>query len=126
MRTILLPTVVALAILALLVATVVFVRVDPGHGEHRIADVRRDIRDLSIAVDMYTKDCAVVPTDSQGIQALLVNPGVAGWRGPYWKQKPMPIDPWGVPYRYNTSTNGFDIRSAGPDKTFGTADDLTR
>jgi DNA-binding CsgD family transcriptional regulator len=33
-------------------------------------------------------------------------------------------DPWGTPYRYERRGDGFTVRSAGPDGTFGTEDDL--
>lgn len=33
------------------------------------------------------------------------------------------IDPWGTPYEYSTSSDGFEIQSAGPDKKMGTPDD---
>lgn len=37
------------------------------------------------------------------------------------------IDPWWNPYSYRTKNAvGFELRSAGPDGKFGTADDLVR
>jgi hypothetical protein len=33
-------------------------------------------------------------------------------------------DPWGTPYKYERRGDGFSVRSAGPDGTFGTEDDL--
>jgi hypothetical protein len=37
--------------------------------------------------------------DFQGLQALVRNPGVAHWQGPY-VDKPISNDPWGHPYIY--------------------------
>ncbi len=34
------------------------------------------------------------------------------------------IDPWGTPYRLTPSGHGYAISSAGPDRVFGTADDV--
>ncbi|HEX4452173.1 MAG TPA: hypothetical protein VH143_14955 [Kofleriaceae bacterium] len=34
------------------------------------------------------------------------------------------LDPWGTPYRMTPSGQGFAISSAGPDRIFGTADDV--
>jgi hypothetical protein len=33
-------------------------------------------------------------------------------------------DTWGTPIRYTVSDGGFEFRSAGPDRTFGNADDI--
>lgn len=36
------------------------------------------------------------------------------------------IDPWGTPYQFFVTVDGkFHTRSAGPDKIFGTADDIS-
>jgi hypothetical protein len=40
---------------------------------------------------------------------------------PSWK-----LDPWRTPYRYRMVPGGFVITSAGPDKTFNTADDIVK
>ena len=49
----------------------------------------------------------------------------------YWRwhhashvHTPYVLDPWGTPYRMSPSGQGFAITSAGPDRTFGTADDV--
>jgi hypothetical protein len=34
------------------------------------------------------------------------------------------LDPWGTPYRMTPSGQGYAIISAGPDRVFGTADDV--
>jgi len=34
------------------------------------------------------------------------------------------IDPWGTPYQIDCASDRVRVFSAGPDKTFGTADDL--
>ena len=36
------------------------------------------------------------------------------------------IDPWGVPFWYERDGNKFILRSSGPDKIMGTADDIIR
>jgi hypothetical protein len=36
------------------------------------------------------------------------------------------VDHWGTPFRYARTDAGYALRSAGPDATFGTADDLVR
>jgi hypothetical protein len=36
-------------------------------------------------------DCGRYPSEEEGLAALLTNPGVAGWRGPYWRQQTASI-----------------------------------
>lgn len=36
-----------------------------------------------------------------------------------------PADPWGSPYAIQCSDEGTSVRSAGPDRKLGTADDIT-
>lgn len=115
--------VLVLTILFLLFLGVVSTRFGSPHRPY-VAKTLADINALSVAMNNYEVDCNVLPTAIQGLKALLINPGVAGWRGPYLN-RPILTDAWGTPYRYTTTTNGFEIRSAGPDKTFGNADDLT-
>lgn len=38
----------------------------------------------------------------------------------------LPADPWGTPYRYGNRGATFDLSSAGPDRVFGSADDIVR
>jgi hypothetical protein len=33
-------------------------------------------------------------------------------------------DSWGIPFRYTPGTTDFELRSAGPDRVFGSRDDL--
>lgn len=51
------------------------------------------------------------------------------WAGPYFQDAEALIDRWGTPYRYAVSPPGavgrpFRLASAGPDRVFGTADDI--
>jgi hypothetical protein len=91
----------------------------------RVAAAQGDISNYVIAVEAFKADCGAPPTQAQGFNAFIMNPGVAKWRGPYVCPPPFLRDPWGTEYRYTVTTNGFELRSAGPDKAFGTADDLT-
>ena len=87
-------------------------------------DPRQTIQQLCVAINLFNLDCDSYPTTEMGLMALIVNPGVSNWGGPYMER--IPDDLWGVPYRYSLRTNGrYKIRSAGPDKRFGTPDDLT-
>jgi general secretion pathway protein G len=77
----------------------------------RIASAKQQIKNLASAVDIFEVDTGTYPAS---LNALLTNPGVNGWDGPYMKGNSIPNDPWGVPYQYSTSGNGYDIKSPGP------------
>lgn len=78
------------------------------------------------AIQKYTKDCGAPPNE---LQWLMINPGAAGWAGPYIKINPVfywlhRYDAWGTPYRYELIDGKPVIISAGHDKVFGTKDDI--
>jgi general secretion pathway protein G len=75
-------------------------------------------------VHAFEVDCGRFPTTHEGLSALTSNPGVPGWRGPYWDAAVPFCDQWGTPLRYEAGTNSVSIRSAGRDKVFGTPDDV--
>ena len=78
---------------------------------------------FNVALEAYVADCWQPPTKAQGLKALLADPGVPGWKGPYLDA--LAPDPWGTPFHYDTDAGGNPIvTSAGPDLEFGTPDDL--
>jgi type II secretion system protein G len=89
----------------------------------RAAVTRTQIVAFETAARMYQVDCGALPPQSTGLQALVVNPGISGWRGPYLSGRKIPLDPWGHPYRYQVLNEKPVIDSAGPDGVFGTPDD---
>ena len=65
------------------------------------------------ALEAYRKDCGGYPNLRVGLKALVANPGVNGWDGPYTK---LPLrDPWGRPYLYEISNGLTIVRSFGAD-----------
>jgi general secretion pathway protein G len=82
-------------------------------------------------MDLFENDTGRYPTTEEGLLALIVNPLIINWRGPYLKSASIPMDPWGNPYRYTypseltSSEFLYDIVSAGPDGTYGNNDDVT-
>ena len=84
----------------------------------------REVAVLRIALANFMQDCKRYPDQSEGLVALLNNPGVSGWNGPYLTL--LRPDPWGKSYIYRVGTNesGYALLSAGPDGTDGTADDI--
>ncbi len=82
---------------------------------------RLQIESFRSALDLYRLDTGSYPTSQQGLQALVTNPGAAGWKGPYLQTKAVPLDPWGNAYVYRSpgSHGEYDIESLGSDKAPG-------
>ena len=83
----------------------------------------REMRALHIATDHFYVDCGRYPTQEEGLKALVLDPDAPGWKGPYVNL--IKSDPWKQRYAYTISNLTFNIRSAGPDGTFNTPDDVT-
>ena len=103
---------VVLAILGLLVA-VATPQVLKYLGKAKIDTAQIEIKSLSTALDLYMIDVGRYPTQQEGLEALVANPGVlATWHGPYVKSTTVPLDPWGHPYQYRIpgqNGNDFDL-----------------
>ena len=88
-----------------------------------------DIKAISGQMSLYKLDNFSYPTTSEGIQALVTNPGgKSSWRG-YLSKKPK--DPWSNEYQNlqpgQKNPNGFDLWSLGADGVpggEGTAKDI--
>jgi len=72
----------------------------------------------------FARDTSVFPSNEMNFTALMENPGLPGWKGPYIEEKTLPLlDRWGGALRYTLkksaqSGNMFgEIHSNGPDKT---------
>src|ERR1017187_10569613 len=78
---------------------------------------------IKTALDCFEVDCGRFPTKAEGLGSLVKDPGVPGWKGPYWEGSFC--DRWGTPWQYQgAAARSLSILSAGPDKVFGTSDDL--
>ena len=83
---------------------------------------------LSLALDLFENDLGRYPTEEEGLKALVENPGDSGWRRPYLRGG-LKADPWGTPYAYSRDPDDPDryvLRSAGPDESLGTEDDIVQ
>lgn len=109
----LLVVMVIIGLLAALVAPRLF----PKLGKGKQAAAKAQIELLGQALDQYRLDVGYYPTTEQGLNALLSDPGVEKWEGPYLKKDVLPVDPWGRPYMYqNPGTHGeYDLYSYGRD-----------
>jgi len=85
------------------------------------------LQHISYALDCYCTDTGAYPSNIQGLNALMTNcTNTPGWNGPYLYL--LPVDPWGSAYQYSVHPVGkkadYIIRSAGPDRLYGNADDV--
>lgn len=89
--------------------------------------VRKDLKQLSEALDFFQLSVGRFPTEREGLGVLLYDPGIPGWDGPYLSTGRLPLDPWGGTYRYELKTGdtfGFALYSCGRDGRPGTQDDI--
>ena len=77
------------------------------------------------ALELYFLDVGNYPTEQQGLKALVANPGVVGWNGPYLRDGQVPKDPWAHDYLYRSPADGaaFRIVSLGRDGREGGTDE---
>ena len=82
-----------------------------------VSRAKQDIRGIETALNLYRLDNFRYPSTSDGLQALVTNPGEAA--APNWKAqlRKLPIDPWNHPYQYAyPGQHGeFDVFSYGAD-----------
>ncbi len=110
---------VVMAIVAML-AALVGPRLFPKLGKGKQSAAKAQIELLGQALDQLKLDTGRYPTTQEGLNALMTNPGIDNWEGPYLK-KAVPNDPWGKPYTYQSpGTHGeYDLSSYGKDGSPG-------
>jgi general secretion pathway protein G len=86
-------------------------------GRARAKTAQMQLDTLASAVESYRSDVGHYPTGSQGVAALLTDPGEGGWKGPYVKNSNVLNDPWGHPVQYQVGQDGqsFTVTSLGRD-----------
>ena len=100
--------------------------------EARIGAARQTIiGTFGIAMGLFEHDTGHCPTAEEGLPALIQNPQLRSWLGPYLKSAAVPLDPWGNQYKYTypseltSSEFLYVIVSAGLDGVYGNNDDIT-
>ncbi len=105
---------VIIGVLAALIVPNVLDRTD----DARSTAARTDVANIMQALKLYKLDNQRFPTAEQGLQALIVKPGVnpvpPNWK-PYLEK--LPNDPWGRPYQFlSPGVKGeIDVMSFGAD-----------
>ncbi len=117
----LIELIVVLVILGLLAAVVgprIFDKL--AQSKQQIAKIQ--IKELEGALSLFSFDVGRFPTTSEGLEALIGNPGnLEAWKGPYLSKNELPLDPWRKPYVYRSpgQHGDFDLFSYGPDGVEG-------
>lgn len=109
--------IVILGLLAALVGPKVLRNVDKGNQ----AAAKAQIELFGQGLDAYRLDVGTYPTTSEGLEALVTDPGIDGWDGPYLKKIKIPLDPWKRAYVYQSpgSHSDYDLFSYGKDGAVG-------
>jgi ferric-dicitrate binding protein FerR (iron transport regulator) len=87
-----------------------------------------DFKVYEAAIVQFFRDAQATPAADAGLEALLNDPGVGGWKGPYLAAGSNLLDPYGRPYKWlvKKSPAGkdvYEVRSGGPDGIVGNDDD---
>ena len=108
----LMAVIVILGLLASVVGPKVFSHIRKAKQQ----TARTQIEMLMTSLNAYRMDVGRYPSQSDGLEALEVNPGLEKWDGPYL-EKGLPKDPWNRDYIYqNPGQHGeIDILSLGLD-----------
>jgi general secretion pathway protein G len=109
-----------------LLATIVMPKILNKPEKARRAKAKFDIRNIESALAYFKMDVGRFPTTSEGLEALVANPGLQGYdKDGYLKQ--IPLDPWNHKYVYispGVRSKEYDLKSYGKDgEEGGTGDD---
>jgi len=97
-------------------------------GVARTTRIQADTKAIETQLMIYNGLNGFYPTTSQGLKALVERPEgeprPRNWRN---LMKEVPLDPWGMEYRYASpgihNPESYDIFSSGADRIAGNADD---
>ncbi len=102
-----------------ILATLVMPRILDRPEEARRINAKSQISNIETAIGMFQMDIGRPPTTSEGLEALVSNPGLDNWReGGYLQHGRVPRDPWGREYIYRSPGGGgrpYDLLSFGRD-----------
>ena len=117
----LLELLVVLAILGLL-AAIVAPQVLRYLGSSKSQTAQVQIRNIAQSVEQYQLDVGHLPTQEEGLRALVSQPpNETAWNGPYLQRADGLNDPWGRPYIYHVpgKAGPYDIQTLGADNAPG-------
>jgi general secretion pathway protein G len=107
---------IVIVILGLL-ATTIMPRMLNRPEQARRTKAQIDIRNIESALALFKTDTGRFPTTSEGLEALVSDPGVKGYNADGYLDK-APHDPWGNKYIYispGLHSKDYDLESYGKD-----------
>lgn len=117
---------VVIVILGLL-ATIIMPKILDRPEQARRLKAKVQIKNIQSALALFKTDTGRFPTTSQGLEALINDPGLKGWnKGGYIEGGKIPVDPWGNPYMYlcpGVHGEDYEIESYGKDGEDGGSGD---
>lgn len=111
---------IVIVILGLL-ATIIMPRMLNRPEQARRMKARVDIRNIESALALFKTDTGCFPTTSEGLNALVSDPGIKGYSTDGYLDK-TPTDPWGNKYIYispGVHNKDYDLISYGKDSEQG-------
>lgn len=118
----LLEVLVVLVILGLLAAVVAGPQIFKYLGSAKSEAAKVQVQQITQALDLYRLEVGRYPSQQEGLNALIEQPGGASaWNGPYLKKKEAIVDPWGRPFLYKIPGDhgDYDVFTLGSDNNQG-------
>ena len=81
----------------------------------RVNATEAQIDQLRAALDIFQIDTGRLPPEDVGLAALVADPGIPGWNGPYLRDGQLPSDAWGGTFVYRYDGNRVQVMSFGAD-----------
>ena len=107
-----------------LLATIVMPRILDRPEQARRMKAKVDIRNIESTLALFKMDTGRFPTTSEGLEALVTDPGIKGYDEDAYLDK-VPLDPWGNKYIYlspGVHRKDYDLESYGKDGEDGGTD----
>ena len=108
-----------------LLATIVMPKILNRPEQARRVKAKVDIRNIQSALAYFKTDVGRFPTTSEGLEALVANPGIRGYNSDGYLER-VPLDPWNHTYVYispGIKSKEYDLKSYGKDGEEGGAGD---
>jgi general secretion pathway protein G len=107
-----------------LLATIVVPRILDRPEQARRIKAKADIRNIQSMLALFKADTGRFPTTSEGLEALVSDPGIKGYSSDAYLDK-VPLDPWHNKYIYlspGVHSKDYDLESYGKDGEDGGTD----
>ena len=108
-----------------ILATIIMPRMLNRPEQARRMKAKVDIRNIESALALFKTDTGRFPTTSEGLEALVSDPGIKGYNRNGYLDK-VPVDPWGNRYVYicpGVASRDYDLESYGKDGEEGGTED---